>query len=89
MAADECHLEGMYNADGSECEVRTAPDGTGCDDGTESTVNDACFMGVCAGVDLCHGVICAVRAQRHEPGTCDFSTGSCDVFLVKREHRLR
>jgi hypothetical protein len=40
-------------------------------------VGDVCTTGVCSGVDLCAGVVCAASDSCHDVGTCDWETGIC------------
>ena len=74
---DQCHDVGVCNHGTGTCSSPIKADGTGCDDGNVSTVGDACTNGICAGVDHCVGVICAVPDQCHDVGACNHGTGAC------------
>jgi hypothetical protein len=37
--------------------------------------------GVCAGIDLCRGVVCSALSQCHSVGICDKFTGNCSQPL--------
>eukprot|EP01065_Artemidia_motanka_P008951 TRINITY_DN1454_c0_g2_i3.p1 TRINITY_DN1454_c0_g2~~TRINITY_DN1454_c0_g2_i3.p1 ORF type:complete len:4987 (+),score=1087.78 TRINITY_DN1454_c0_g2_i3:1191-14963(+) len=59
------------------CAVTVLPDGSGCDDGFRSTVDDVCVGGTCRGTDLCNGVVCSPSDGCHTTGVCDPLTGLC------------
>eukprot|EP00038_Savillea_parva_P031378 m.85805 g.85805 ORF g.85805 m.85805 type:complete len:2894 (+) comp9644_c0_seq1:194-8875(+) len=67
-----CQLPG--SCDGStgvaRCTYPSRTDGSGCDDGNNQTTNDACFAGICVGVDNCVGVSCQPLSQCHVSGQC-------------------
>lgn len=58
IALSNCHLPNTCNPLNGECYDPLKLDNTVCDDGNETTSNDVCTQGVCAGVDLCVGVTC-------------------------------
>eukprot|EP00040_Diaphanoeca_grandis_P035924 m.227107 g.227107 ORF g.227107 m.227107 type:complete len:3101 (-) comp33512_c1_seq1:277-9579(-) len=52
------------------CSSPLADEGTGCDDGNASSVDDSCDgNGVCVGIDPCLGVVCE-ESSCFEAGTC-------------------
>lgn len=74
-AADECHEDQVCKND--KCFVGAAKeDGTECDDGNDSTGNDACSDGVCQGDDPCADVECEDKGQCYAEGECN-SDGEC------------
>jgi hypothetical protein len=48
---DQCHDAGtcFVVGNGTDCSNPVKPDGTACDDGDESTIDDVCTGGVCSG----------------------------------------
>jgi hypothetical protein len=52
-----CEAEGRCVS--GQCQAQLAADGTVCNDGNLTTVNDQCTGGVCRGSDPCNGVDCA------------------------------
>ena len=68
------HHEGAL----SPCTNPPVSDDTPCDDGNPATIKDRCSAGLCIGLDLCAGVICATSDTCQEPGTCDPLTGGCN-----------
>lgn len=59
---DQCHLPVQCLA-GHCPTLPTQPDGYPCNDGIQATDNDACWAGVCRGVDLCANVTCHIASQ--------------------------
>ncbi|MFP6625055.1 MAG: hypothetical protein VCC20_16360 [Myxococcota bacterium] len=78
-ASDQCHVAGTCDVATGLCNDPASPDDTVCDDGNASTTKDQCSAGVCAGIDLCEGVICSEMDQCHVAGTCDPITGLCST----------
>eukprot|EP01061_Rhynchopus_euleeides_P002336 TRINITY_DN1179_c0_g1_i14.p1 TRINITY_DN1179_c0_g1~~TRINITY_DN1179_c0_g1_i14.p1 ORF type:complete len:7328 (+),score=1490.81 TRINITY_DN1179_c0_g1_i14:2229-21986(+) len=62
--------------DNSQCMQISKPDGTVCNDGITSTLNDVCKSGKCSGTDVCDNVSCPA-GMCNEPGVCDSATGRC------------
>lgn len=75
---DQCQNPGACNPADGQCLVVLKQDGTACDDGDDTTVNDVCLSGTCQGVDLCAQVTCEALDDCHDPGNCDSQTGRCD-----------
>jgi hypothetical protein len=48
-SADQCHGAGACDHATGACSSPNAPDGTPCDDGAASTIDDVCTAGLCAG----------------------------------------
>ncbi|EDQ85185.1 uncharacterized protein MONBRDRAFT_29468 [Monosiga brevicollis MX1] len=46
------------------------PNGTACDDGRATTINDSCQNGTCAGEDVCETVVCTALSDCHAIGEC-------------------
>ena len=70
---DQCHSAGdCYQG---LCSDPVKPDGTPCDDGDPTTLDDVCTAGLCAGVDPCEGVTCTSISQCHGVGEC--RAGTC------------
>eukprot|EP01060_Flectonema_neradi_P017206 TRINITY_DN2404_c0_g2_i4.p1 TRINITY_DN2404_c0_g2~~TRINITY_DN2404_c0_g2_i4.p1 ORF type:complete len:4233 (+),score=730.05 TRINITY_DN2404_c0_g2_i4:38-12736(+) len=65
---------------GMQCTELQKPDNTPCNDGLETTSNDVCTNGVCAGSDLCANKHCPPLGQCYEPSTCFM--GNCISTLV-------
>eukprot|EP01060_Flectonema_neradi_P009436 TRINITY_DN1671_c2_g3_i1.p1 TRINITY_DN1671_c2_g3~~TRINITY_DN1671_c2_g3_i1.p1 ORF type:complete len:6512 (+),score=1571.45 TRINITY_DN1671_c2_g3_i1:146-19681(+) len=74
---EQCYEVGVCDPTTGQCYRPTLPDGTPCDDGIDTTIDDICNNGVCAGRGRCEGVVCRASDQCHEQGTCDPSTGLC------------
>ena len=74
-ANTQCHVASC-GTDGTCGEVSRA-DGAACTDGNPSTVNDRCQSGVCRGMNLCDGVVCAQNDACGQVLACDPSTGTC------------
>lgn len=82
-ALSTCHRAGVCSLETGQCSNPILNDGSGCDDGDETTMHDVCTAGQCAGINLCAGKetcpITAMEAECHVPGTCDYATGACGV----------
>ena len=74
---EQCFEVGVCDPTTGQCYRPTLPDGTPCDDGIDTTIDDICNNGVCVGRGRCEGVVCRASDQCHEQGTCDPSTGLC------------
>eukprot|EP01059_Diplonema_ambulator_P030329 TRINITY_DN5151_c0_g1_i9.p1 TRINITY_DN5151_c0_g1~~TRINITY_DN5151_c0_g1_i9.p1 ORF type:complete len:6713 (+),score=1239.17 TRINITY_DN5151_c0_g1_i9:1796-20140(+) len=72
----KCHIARC--GDGGSCTEISRPDGTSCNDGLATTLDDTCKAGKCVGRLLCDGVACTAD-QCHIPGTCDPATGRCST----------
>ncbi len=79
IQTDDCH-ESVCNPDSKQCEVKSAADGTGCEDGAFCTVNDTCQEGICVAGDQndcgmsppqCTDIVCDEVSQ-----TCSSSPAS-------------
>lgn len=58
-ASGACKVGGTCDPAVGTCSAETdARDDGSCDDGSMDTVQDSCSAGVCAGVDICLGVVC-------------------------------
>lgn len=64
--------------------VNVVADGTPCNDGNSSTVNETCVAGSCIGVSRCEGVICESQGQCVGTTGCNTTTGTCDYFNLAR-----
>eukprot|EP01062_Namystynia_karyoxenos_P006997 TRINITY_DN12451_c0_g2_i1.p1 TRINITY_DN12451_c0_g2~~TRINITY_DN12451_c0_g2_i1.p1 ORF type:complete len:1248 (+),score=100.33 TRINITY_DN12451_c0_g2_i1:144-3887(+) len=73
--AVQCQM--VVCAASGECVTELADDGQECDDGNDSTAQDACLGGRCVGVDLCLGVRCEAGDCR-SAGACRPSDGACE-----------
>lgn len=74
-AQDECHLAGACDPATGLCSNPAQPNGTGCDDASACTQNDACQAGVCTGAPI----VCPVPNDCHMAGACDPATGQCVI----------
>ena len=72
--SSQCRLTGPCTSQGG-CTETPKPDGTPCDDGSITTVGDACSGGVCFGVQKCQSE-CPAPDACHYPTQCDLS-GLC------------
>ncbi len=75
--ADDCHFAGACDPSTGQCSDNPKPDGTKCDDGYPSTVNDRCQSGVCQGTFSCQGYQCAPPDQCQFPGVCNINQWGC------------
>jgi hypothetical protein len=57
-----------------ECECRSRPDGTPCNDGNLCTATDVCLAGACIGTAP---TVCPSIGSCREPGVCAPTTGLC------------
>eukprot|EP00756_Hemistasia_phaeocysticola_P012172 Hpha_TRINITY_DN15176_c0_g3::TRINITY_DN15176_c0_g3_i1::g.127723::m.127723 len=89
-AGAQCHVAGDCEATTGLCTCVSGAwtqsgcpnPGATCDDGVAETVVDTCKydsqrMFVCAGVNLCEGVVCRANGQCKLAGVCDHATGLC------------
>jgi hypothetical protein len=73
-----CESTGSCDFETGDCVYEEQPEGTTCDDGDDTTQQDACKAGKkCEGVDLCAGVTCEAASQCYEAGVCDQTDGVC------------
>ena len=81
VAEPQCQTPGTCDALTGSCSAPVnVNEAAACDDGDANTTSDVCTSGVCAGVDLCLGVVCTVtEPQCQIPGTCDPQTGLCSA----------
>ena len=73
-APDGCRLSGTCDPAQGGCVFPSAPDGTGCDDGSKCTAVDTCVAGACQGTAQ---VSCSALDECHEAGACEPATGAC------------
>eukprot|EP00397_Hematodinium_sp_SG-2012_P000533 GEMP01000534.1.p1 GENE.GEMP01000534.1~~GEMP01000534.1.p1 ORF type:complete len:1837 (+),score=426.05 GEMP01000534.1:592-6102(+) len=84
MALDSCYLVGKCDPKTGKCSNPMAPNGTKCDDGIATTHGDACFGGVCRGIDQCATMTCPPADQCHKSGAkCDPKTQKCSNPIKK------
>eukprot|EP00756_Hemistasia_phaeocysticola_P006747 Hpha_TRINITY_DN13981_c0_g1::TRINITY_DN13981_c0_g1_i4::g.35933::m.35933 len=81
-ARSQCHQAGVCVAGTGVCSEPTVPDGTPCDDGIASTLNDTCEQGACTGGvpccwPGCGGILCPNPNHQCKYPTCDRNTGAC------------
>lgn len=79
----QCFEAGACIPKTGSCTMPVKPDGSPCDDGNPVTVDDQCFDGLCAGIDLCAGITCQQLSECHVPGLCLPATGTCTNPLVQ------
>ncbi len=75
--ADDCHFAGICDPSSGQCSDNPKPNGTPCNDGYASTVNDRCQSGICQGAFSCQGYQCAPPDQCQFPGVCNASQWGC------------
>eukprot|EP01062_Namystynia_karyoxenos_P050926 TRINITY_DN3977_c0_g1_i1.p1 TRINITY_DN3977_c0_g1~~TRINITY_DN3977_c0_g1_i1.p1 ORF type:complete len:4379 (+),score=1193.64 TRINITY_DN3977_c0_g1_i1:100-13137(+) len=73
----ECQEPGTCLPSTGLCVYTTMMNGASCDDGKNTTVDDVCTNGTCAGTDKCTGVTCKPLDSCHEVGICVHQTGFC------------
>jgi len=74
----QCHEVGTCDPETGTCKNPFAPADTGCNDLNMLTMEDKCDAeGVCAGKNLCDGVVCSAKGECHQAGSCNSQTGTC------------
>ena len=78
VQVDQCQLAGACDPQTGACSYPNAPDGTPCDDGDSSTLNDMCTGGACAGA-ACgdSNQSCCANSQCDGRNNCN--KGTCRV----------
>ena len=73
--ASQCHAAGRCNVLTGLCSVVVKPDGSICEDADETTKNDVCTNGICAGVRKC--AVSVLPASLALSCVCN---GQCDEY---------
>jgi len=76
-ASSQCHNAGICDILTGACNNPPKTDGADCNDGDDTTADDACTSGVCGGMQKCADVTCVASSQCHDAGTCEATTGVC------------
>ncbi len=76
-ALSACHDVGICEPSTGLCSNPIKSDGSVCDDGDATTIDDRCVASVCRGMSRCSGVACVASDQCHAVGICDPNTGAC------------
>eukprot|EP01065_Artemidia_motanka_P042695 TRINITY_DN5771_c0_g3_i2.p1 TRINITY_DN5771_c0_g3~~TRINITY_DN5771_c0_g3_i2.p1 ORF type:complete len:4752 (+),score=1264.50 TRINITY_DN5771_c0_g3_i2:1602-15857(+) len=77
-ARDACHVAGVCDAASGRCSEPAAADGSACDDGDSTTVNDRCVSGACVGSLICATNVCPVLDPHCTAATC--TANACGVI---------
>ena len=77
VPSSPCHEKGVCHHLTGVCSTPSKLDGSACDDGLVTTVNDKCVNGACIGTSLCEAVVCPATTCR-SAGRCNPQTGLCE-----------
>eukprot|EP01065_Artemidia_motanka_P019382 TRINITY_DN22_c1_g2_i1.p1 TRINITY_DN22_c1_g2~~TRINITY_DN22_c1_g2_i1.p1 ORF type:complete len:3968 (+),score=1484.88 TRINITY_DN22_c1_g2_i1:103-11904(+) len=66
----QCNKQGTCDINTGTCTNPYVDDGTACDDGNPSTVNDICHKGQCKGYDPCQDITCDPINSCHQSASC-------------------